>query len=128
MTCPLKGYQIPCHSDYQGHHLINKGKTNKGSPAREDTCIKELIVDICVNHNWTKIADQPIPRKILTCYQISLYGEKRIWDLIDGIRWKIPNPALSFRGIMSAKLPDEWVQICSDWIKKGSMIDRIKYV
>jgi len=107
MQCVLKGFdKFECSDIIQRHHFISKGKLRGATAARiyvQDN-VDFFLVPVCSVHNaWTKIADSGKARKwILERYLVPKWGEEHCRQMIDNVPWKIPNPKLSFNGIMNS--------------------------
>ena len=109
--CMLQGYRHKCSWIIDNHHLINRAKLPKGSPARNycEVIHPEIfIVPVCRSHNSTsKLADTKPARRIIVARLVEIFGIGYVKGTIDGLQehFKIPYPELRYSAIMAAPLP-----------------------
>lgn len=98
--CALQGYMIACSGRLSKQHIISKGMARGNAQVRLEITCEELLADVCLEHNSSKIADTRIARKILLLQAIQRYGWERIETVVNGLPWKVPMHSLTLRAML----------------------------
>lgn len=99
-VCELAGY-AECRGDIEKHHIIARGKgAGASSAVKKALNHPRLIAYICRLHH-RNYGRSPWARRLLIERRCKLWGREYMKGLIDSIPWKVPQPDLSFEGIVS---------------------------
>jgi hypothetical protein len=91
---------IQCAGRLSKQHIISKGMARGNEQVRLEITVEELLANVCLEHNTSKIADTRVARKILLLQAINQYGWDRIETAVDGLPWKVHQHSLTLRAML----------------------------